>query len=227
MPRVLRVSALASLVTICTIGALRAEFPGTDVVVPVAARIQGSGNPPPQFYSTVWLTNLSTSTAATLQLLFYQRDSSSNPTATASLTLAPGETRKLDDAVPTLFNLTAVAGSLRVVASSDVLVSSRNYDLPAGGSEKDTTGQYFAAIPVAFAIAQGETTQLQGIEQTSEARYNFGAVEIAGQGVTFHAAVLDPTGAVIGGKDYTLPSHGQMQKAITDITSAVNGVSNA
>ncbi|MFI5165273.1 MAG: tail fiber domain-containing protein [Thermoanaerobaculales bacterium] len=227
MRRTLFVFAIAATVTMSVTLPILAEFPGTDVMLPVVARIQGSGNPPPQFYSTVWFTDLSTTNSASIQLQFYQRDSVTNPTATASLTLSPGETRRIDDAITTFFQLSGVAGSLRVTSTEDVLVSTRNYDLPAGGTEKDTTGQYFGAIPVDFAIGSGEVTQLQGVEQTTEARYNFGAVEITGQSVTLHAMLLNPNGSTIGSKDYPLAAYGQMQKNVTDITSAINGVGNA
>ena len=204
-----------------------AGFPGTDMVVPVVARIQGLGTPAGQFYSTLWLTNQSADTPATVEVQFYQRDSSVNPVTSAPLTLGPSETRRIDDCVETLFGITGVAGSLRLVSTQQVLASTRTYNLPSGGSEKDTTGQYFGAIPIAFAIGQGETTQLQGVAQTADDRYNFGVVEVTGQGVTVRATLKDGTGAVIAFKDYPLPPHAQMQRSVTDITPAIQGVTNA
>ena len=109
---------LVAVVVLLTIGsAAFASFPATDVVVPVVARIQGLGNPPAQFYSTLWLTNLSTTASATLRIDLYQRDAQTNPTATANLSLAPGQTQKFDNCVDALFGLPGAAGSLRVTAS--------------------------------------------------------------------------------------------------------------
>jgi hypothetical protein len=209
------------------VGAALAAFPGTDVVLPVVARIQGLGNPPSQFYSTLWLTNLSSTNTASLQLQFYQRDSASNPTASATLALAPRQTEKFDNCVETLFGISAVAGSLRVLSTEDVLVSTRTYNLPPGGADRDTTGQFFGAIPASFAIGAGDISELQGVAQTSEFRYNFGIVETLGQSVTVRATLRDQGGATIGSRDYFLPAHGQMQKNVTDITGAINGISNA
>ena len=220
-------SLLFPVIVLLTVGTTAlASFPGTDVVVPVVARIQGMGDPPAQFYSTLWLTNLSATASAVLRIDFYQRDAPANPTATANLTLAPAETQQFDNCVDALFGLSGVAGALRVTASESVLVSTRNYNLPAGGTEKDTTGQYFAAIPASMAIGQGYTTELQGVEQTAEARYNFGVVETAGVPVTVRATLLDSFGASIATKDYLLPAHGQIQRSITDLGAAVTGTSN-
>ncbi len=222
-----RFACVAVLLALAGVASATAGFPGTDMVVPVVARIQGLGTPAGQFYSTLWLTNQSADTAGTVVVQFYQRNSSANPVASTTLTLSPAETRRIDDCVETLFGVTGVAGSLRLVSTQAVLASTRTYNLPPGGSEQDTTGQYFGAIPVAFAIGQGQTTEIQGVAQTGQDRSNFGVIEVTGQGVTVRATLLDGTGAVIAAKDYPLPPHAQMQQNVTDITPAISGVDNA
>jgi hypothetical protein len=206
---------------------LLAALPGTDTVVPVAARIQGLGSPPSQFFTTLWLTNQSSTTSTTVSIELYQRDVATNPTATATVTLAPSETQRIDNAIERLFGISGVAGSLRIRSSEKVLASTRTYNLPPGGTEKDTTGQYFAGAPVEFAIGAGETSEIHGIVQDDESRSNFGLVEVAGQPVTVQAVLKDGMGSVIGSKDYELPAHGQTQKAVTDISPSITGVSNA
>ncbi|HUK12713.1 MAG TPA: hypothetical protein VLW17_05365, partial [Thermoanaerobaculaceae bacterium] len=216
-------SALLLLVT----AAAFAAIPGTDVVIPVAARIQGLGSPPAQFYTTLWLTNQSSVASASVSVELYQRDAAANPTATATLTLGPSETQRIDNAIERLFGIAGVAGSLRVRSSARVLASTRTWNLPPGGAEKDTTGQYFAAAPVEFAIGLGESAQIQGVAQDGESRSNFGLVEVGGQPVTVAVTLKDGAGAVLGSKSYDLPAHGQTQKPVTDVSDAIVGVSNA
>ena len=216
-------SALLLLVT----AAAFAAIPGTDVVIPVAARIQGLGSPPAQFYTTLWLTNQSSVASASVSVELYQRDAAANPTATATLTLAPSESQRIENAIERLFGIAGVAGSLRVRSSARVLASTRTWNLPPGGTEKDTTGQYFAAAPVEFAIGLGESAKIQGVAQDGESRSNFGLVEIGGQPVTVAVTLKDGAGAVLGSKSYDLPAHGQTQKPVTDVSDAIVGVSNA
>ncbi len=225
----MRISAVATVGLCLNLAsmAVLAAIPGADVVIPVVARIQGMGDPPSQFYTTLWLTNQSATDPSSVVLELYQRDAANNPTASTTLTLAPGETQRIDNCVEQLFGLRGVAGSLRVRASQQVLASTRTYNLPPGGAERDTTGQYFAAAPVSFAIGIGQTTRIQGITQDGESRTNFGIVEVAGEPVTVHVALKDAAGAVIAAKDYQLPARGQMHKAITDVTDAIAGASNA
>ena len=218
--------ALVTLLVLTGAVPVLASMPGTDVVIPVIARLQGVGDPPPQYYSTIWITNQSATEPASVMAQLYQRDATANPVATAPLVLQPGETRRIDNSVETLFGLTGAAGSLRLVSTQPVLATTRSYDLPAGSSERDTKGLSLGAIPVAFAIGSGETTELHGVAQTSEVRYNFGAVETSGAPVTIRATVVDGGGAVVGTRDYALPAHGQIQHNVVDITAAVSGLAN-
>ena len=111
--------SLAFVLSIVLPALALAGFPGTDTVIPVVARIQGLGDPPSQYYDTVWLTNHSAEAAAAVQLQFYERGAQTNPVASASLNLLPGETRRVDNCVETLFGLTGAAGSLRILVEKD------------------------------------------------------------------------------------------------------------
>lgn len=225
-PAQLVFGVLSGLLVVAAQTAL-AVFPGTDVVVPLVMRTQGEREPPAQLYSTLWLTNESGTKPASVVVQFYQRDAAANPTASTTLGLAPSETRTLDDCVGSLLGLTGVVGSLRLTADQPVLVSVRDYILPPGSSGEGIAGQYEAAIPAAFAIGLGDVTELQGVSETSREHYSFGVVETTGADVTVTATLKDPTGAVIGSREYAVPPHGQVQKPVTDVTQAAAGLGNA
>ena len=123
---------LATLAVALGTSPARAGFSGTDIIIPAVAR--SSGLYGSEFYSTIWITNLSQNQTP-FTAAFYQQ-SQSNPTPrTFSDALAPGETRRYDNVVETLFGLPGTAGAVRVTASESLLVTSRTYDLPASGRD--------------------------------------------------------------------------------------------
>src|ERR1019366_2522433 len=148
----------------------QAGFSGTDVIIPAVARAPGLYGS--EFYSRIWITNLSQNQTP-FTAAFYQRDQSNPSPHTFSDALAPGETRRYDNIVETLFGLPGTAGAVRVTASESLLVTSRTYDLPASGREADSYGLFFSGIPESFAISLGETSQLQGITQGADEDFRY------------------------------------------------------
>jgi hypothetical protein len=118
-----------------------AGFAGTDTFVAAVARAPGQFSS--QFYTTLLVTNTGAASAQ-ISIKFYRRDQSNLSPATHNDTVAPGETKRCDNAVETLFGTTG-AGAFRVVSSSDVLVSSRTYNLPASGRLEDSTGVFIGS----------------------------------------------------------------------------------
>lgn len=170
----------------------RAGFAGTDVFIPAVAR---AGD----FRSTLWITNLSTETASVQIDLLVQGRANPSP-ATRNVTIGAGVTKRYDDVVGDLFGLSGVGAALRIRADRDVFASSRTFDLPPGAEPKDSKGLFFAAVPKDFAIALGETAQLQGVSNGpgESFRYNFGLVETTGQGATVRVTVRDENDAPLG-----------------------------
>lgn len=138
---------------------LGAGFSGTDVFVPAVARTTGIAGS--EFYSTLWITNLSDSVASfQIQLL---RQGQPNPTPLSkSDTLGAGATRRYDDIVQ-LFGVSGIGAALHIVSDRELFVSSRTYDQPPGTPLKDAKGLFFSGVPASFAIATGEMARLQGV----------------------------------------------------------------
>ena len=206
-----------------------AGFTGTDVFVPAVARASGAGGS--QFYSTLWITNVSGTTATfQIQLL---RQGQPNPTPLVKNDALPaGATRRYDDIVQ-LFGVSGLGAALRVVSDQAVFVSSRTYDQPDGAPLKNVKGLFLSGIPASFAIGAGETTRLQGITNgpIESFRYNFGMVETTGQAVTVAVALKDENGTVAGTQQYLLGGYEARQvnafSGFTPEVSTKNGVVEA
>ena len=176
---------------------LRAGFAGTDVFIPAVARADGEAGA--RFFSTLWVTNLSDTTAdVTLELLLQGR---ANPSpAMRREAILPGVTRRIDDVVGAYFGYSGAGGAIRIRSDQAVFASSRTYSQPIGSDMKDVVGLFFTGIPATFAISLGEVSTLQGISNGPEEsyRYNFGLVETSGQSATVVVTVRDGDGNVVG-----------------------------
>jgi hypothetical protein len=201
-----------------------ASFSGTDVFIPSVGR--GPGLAGSNWYSCIWVYNPG-STAVNVTYSLLERDQPNPTPAQVFDTIPAGSTYRLDNVVENLFGVSNKFGALRVVASEKVIVNGRNYSKPAGGEERDTVGQFFSAIPAAFAIGQGQRTQLLGVYQTTpladaQYRYNFGFVEVTGQGVTVRVTARDAAGGVQATNDYTLGGFEARQYNITDLVAGID-----
>ncbi len=189
-----------------------AVFAGTEVFLPSVGRRPGAAGS--QWYTTVWVYNPN---PAAVNLTFYllERDRDNSAPLIYNDTLPAGDVRRYDNAIWTMF-AREVFGALRIVATDKVIVNSRIYSVGAGGAQKDSVGQFFAAVPAAFAIGPGQRTQILGVwetspSDTSEFRYNFGFVETTGANATVTVTVYDETGASIGANTYNLRPYEQKQ----------------
>jgi hypothetical protein len=201
-----------------------AGFTGTDVFIPASARQAGAS--PAQFYSTLWLTNLSLGATANVQLEFFQRDTSNTAPITAPMVVAPGQTQKFENVVQTLFGLPSASGAIRILSDQEILATSRTYNLPPGSDIRDANGLFFGGIPQSLSIGIGETTQLQGVSQggAEDFRYNFGFVETAGSPVTVRIIVRNADGSLIATKDYPGQAYEAKQFPITDAAPGISTV---
>ena len=212
-----RCSALLVLATaVCVAAAVPAHagFSGTEVFLPSVGR--GPGVAPSYWYTTVWVHNPGPTRA---DVVFYLLERKANPAPlTHADSIAPGETRKYEDAVGLMFGAQAF-GALRVTSNVKVIVSSRIYS-QEGEALADSVGQFFAAVPASFAVGLGETTEIVGGWQTQPAsasvfRFNFGFVEVTGTGTCEVAVtVRDGTGASLAAKTYTVRQWEQIQKSL-------------
>lgn len=199
-------AALAALLALASLAVSRdaaAGFAGTDVFIPATARADGAGGA--RFYSTLWVTNLSASTATVRLELLLQGQPNPTPAARTEQ-VAAGATKRIEDVVGAYFGVSGKGGAIRVRADQEVFVSSRTYNLPAGSELRFSNGLYFAGIPAGLAIALGETATLQGVSNGpgESFRYNFGLVETTGQAVSVSVSVRDADGALLGTQQIAL-----------------------
>jgi hypothetical protein len=174
-----------------------AGFTGTDIFIPAVARADGQAGA--RFYSTLWVTNLSETTAdVTFDLLLQGRANPSPETRREAI--QPGATRRIDDVVGSYFGNSGAGAAIRIRSDKSVFASSRTYSQPIGTDLKDVVGLFFTGIPASFAISLGETSALQGISNgpPESYRYNFGLVETSGQSATVAVTVRDEYGTPIG-----------------------------
>ena len=208
----------ATAVTAVVAAPLHAGFTGTDVVITATARTAGAGTS--QFYSTLLVTNVSTSTPVDVDYRFLRLGQPNPSPASVKETLAAGETRRYDNVLKTLFGFdSGAAGAIRITASGRVLAVSRTFDQPPGSDIKDVKGLFFGAVPASFAVGKGDGTILQGISQggSEDYRYNFGMVEVTGQAVTARVTLRGAGGALLLTKDYPLGPYEALQRNVSDL----------
>jgi hypothetical protein len=210
----MRVLLLSLIPVLCALPLL-AGFAATDVFLPAVGRVSGVGGA--EFYTTVWITNASATDPVEVSLRFLRSGGPNFAPPSATLTLAPRETRVLENVTETLFASPGVLGALRVVSTGDVLVASRIYNQRPGSPARDTHGLFFNGVPADLALGAGESALIQGVSQGDAFRSNFFAVETTGQDATLRVALRDDRGGVIAQKDYPLGAYQQMLAPVTDV----------
>lgn len=220
-PRLRLAIILAGWVAIVFPGVVRAGFAGTEVFLPSVGRVTGFGGS--EFYTTVWITNLSSTTAVNFEFQFLRTGQANAAPLSFSDTLAAGQTRIFENIVETRFGLTAANGAARIVSSGDVFVSSRIFEQPPGTDLGSSKGLFFSGVPATFGLAVGERASLQGVNQggAQNLRYNFILLEIGGQPATLRVEVKDASGATLAGKDYGLLAYEHRQLNVADILPSI------
>ncbi len=208
---------LAVLLLVVVFGGSSASayFGGTEVFI--ASTGSGPGAAESQWDTTLWVHNPGAS-PANVQFSFLLRNQTNASTPYIyNDTIPPGDTRRYVNAVGFMFGIEGF-GAIRVVSNQSVLVNSRIYSTPSAGQPKDTTGQFFAAVPVSFAIESGASTHLLGVYQTtphvdSQFRYNFGFVEAAGGTATVRVSAHNNIGTELDSRQYVLGPYEVRQQA--------------
>lgn len=174
-----------------------AGLPGTDIVVPAAAR--GGGAQGSLWFTSLYLANPSNAPAtATVSWVF--RDSGEAPPAPVTVTVPPGATRVLDDPISDDFGLAEAAGAFRVVSDQPLVVSAAILNRAAGTE----FGQGFEGVPVHAAVTPGRPGVAVGVMHTGEYRSNLYLMDATGSGSVATAQVLDSEGAVVAAREYSL-----------------------
>jgi len=170
--------------------------PGTDILVPAAARGSGANN-------STWITDLCLfnpgATTITGSVAWMVRDQANTSPQTFSFTLLPGETQCMSDVILAKFGLSSAGGAFRVQATGSVVATSRIYNLKSGV----TFGQGFEGILRSQAVTAGGSTDVVGLTNNASFRSNVVLMD-GGSGSTVTLSLRNAAGAELASRTYTL-----------------------
>jgi len=175
---------------------LAAASPGTDVFVPLAG--WGPQGSPSSCCTTVEVHNPG---VGAVEVRFIPVEPTRENTAAAPFvtTLAPGETRRLDDATR-LMRDPSPCGALRVVSSARLAVSWAPCPAGAVATAGGGAAALRAAIPSSLAVGVGERTEILADAKAEPAalqatRCRLALVEVTGSPVRVQVTPRDASGA--------------------------------
>ncbi|MEN8164277.1 MAG: hypothetical protein ABFS37_09120 [Acidobacteriota bacterium] len=198
-----------------------AGVPGTELYLVSAARTQGAQGS--QWYTKVWIHNLSNTDPAHVTVAFLERNQSNTSPRLQSLDLEPEETLMLEDVFLDLFGLQKAAGALRFESDTAIAVSARIYNLTVDGIE-ESQGQFMAGMPVELGLGLNEETSISGITQPLDGsfRCNFALLECSGHNATVDVTLLSGDGVAIAGRAYQLRPYEARQLGLEDLKQGIN-----
>ncbi len=179
--------------------------PGTDIYVAAAAR--GPGAASSQWSSNLDILNVSES-AATVVVYWLERGvANPNPLASSPMTIQPGETMAIDDAIMTLFGVAQGNGAFYIDSDQEIVVTSGIFNTDPAGKR---FGQAFEGIPVEAAIHAATTkadsiavTHTGGIDADTGTRANLYALGLEA-GTELEVAIFDSNGTELGKRSWNL-----------------------
>lgn len=120
----------------------------------------------------------------TIALSYYPQSGDTTPRpANVNVTLAAGEVKVVDNALPTLWTLARTAGAVAIDAppSAKLVVTARTFSRDAAGG---TYGQFIPGATATDGVGLGERgLEVLQLEQSSQYRTNLGLVEVTGNPV--------------------------------------------
>jgi hypothetical protein len=120
----------------------------------------------------------------TISLEYFPQSGDSTPRPpNTTLTLAAGEVKVLDNALPTLWTLARTAGAVAVDAppASKLVITARTFSRDAAGG---TYGQFIPGATSTDGVGLGERSlEVLQLEQSAQYRTNLGLVEVTGNPV--------------------------------------------
>jgi len=217
---IVAIAALLAVMTIqaCGQGKSAAAIPNTQLFIPASAHVSGA-------LGTNWRTDLEIFNPGQLQTsvtvaLLKAGVSNHNP-QTMTYTLDPGESRRFEDALMSIFGFDGAA-AMRVVNNSGMAaVTSRTYNLTTGG----TFGQFVGGVISHTAIQSGQEGRIIQLTHnrstTSGFRTNIGFVNTTGSQITVLVALYRANGSYLGTKEYPLNPYEfrQVDKIFQKVTS--------
>jgi len=184
--------------------------PGSDVVVPGAARV------------ATWVTDLyvfnPNDTTVGVTVYWLVRDQANPSPESEAFSMLSGETLVLEDVISTIFGLSEGTGAFRVVADAPVAVNCRIYS--TDGSQ--TFGQGFEGVPVAAAIVSGSSTDVFGLAHNDAFRTNIVLADATGSGSTVALSLRDTAGNELAAGTYDLEAWEPMLFPVTWLDAALD-----
>jgi hypothetical protein len=192
--------------------------PGTDIYV--AAAFRGAGAESSQWSSNLDILNVSTEDANVV-VYWLQRDmANTNPLASSTMTIQPGETMAIDDAIMTLYGVDEGGGAFYVESDQEIVVTSGIFNTDPAGKR---FGQAFEGVPVEAAISAAATkqdsmavTHTGGIDADTGTRANLYAVGLE-TGTELEVSILDTDGNVLGTRSWMLGENQPMLVGIDQV----------
>jgi uncharacterized repeat protein (TIGR01451 family) len=123
--------------------------------------------------------------------LTYFPQNDSGASQTTALTINAGETKAIDNALPSLFAATNTGGALHVTTptATDLVVSARTYNQTTHG----TFGQFIPAVTAADGVGAGAgSLQILQVEESVRYRTNIGIFEVDGKPATVELSIFVP-----------------------------------
>jgi hypothetical protein len=160
----------------------------TNYVLPGMAEFT---SPFSNFHSDIRIFNGGT-TSANVTVTYYPQGAADKPVTSAPFTIGANQVRKIDNVIPSLFNLASGGGSLVVstTAPSTLVATGSTYSInPTGG----TFGQFIPGVSSAEGIGLGEKPlQILQLEESVNFRSNVGLVEVSGKEVSGRLTLVLP-----------------------------------
>jgi len=186
----------------------------------VAAGAQGA------FFSTdVEINNTGPEEAQVVLQWLPRGEDNSEPVESAPVTLAPGQSRRYENALTELFGLEPDSlGALKMVSSTESVIGmSRIYNIPAGESF-GTFGQGLPAIRSTEMIEGTEPRRITFLSETPDFRANVGCVNGTAEPVRINIEIFDDEGVFLETKTMDLRpySNDQVNRVFEDY-EPVNG----
>lgn len=163
--------------------------------------------------AAAWRTDMRlfnpTATPQFVTLSFYAQNSTSAPQIT-SMTINPGEIKKLDNTLASIFGLTNIGGAMHVTtnAASPLVVTGRTFNQTSAG----TFGQFIPAVTSADAVGKSDRAlQILQAEDSVRYRTNLGITEVTGKPATVEVQVILPDSKIVPSTQIPIAANGFIQ----------------
>lgn len=166
----------------------------------IASSAHAAGRAGAFFTTSLTLSNASTSAVA-VEIRFHGHDRDGRLAQVGRMTLAPGETRTIDDVLGALFASSSDFGSIEVASNSGALLVSSRTGTAGGG------GRFGQDVPAAGRedlVREGSSRLVAGVRQDSSVRTNLVVANAGEMDTDVEVELEDAAGAPLGNERITL-----------------------